>query len=1003
MLASLLPGLRELRAPLAAGYLWLLSAFLLIAPHIPEESDASGIAKDLYSLRDAATAIGLGVAVSFVAFLIGTLSTGVLNPLLRSAPARIRRPRRRAAARPDRFSDRSWLALRGLVVDSLREVDAAIAETPVTVAGLVRDEVPTARQGSRGLVGRILDAVANELDLVKTRLLGKEADLFSAADRHQAEADFRLAVIPPLLVLSVVIAVLAGVSWISLVAVALAIPVISGLWRQAFAADTAAAEVLVDALRLRRVESPTLERLASAARRTASLPADAPLPAPRERRAVVDGVVEDIRTAASWARPLADGQITEEARMEMRLASDSLDLLEVYLPEAPHLEERARRVQRLLQAGRLSEAEVTELDEAADVISELSLADLERPGELEELVADEKALRAALESTDPERQRAAALALPEALGQSESLRALLEIFAETTRTAEPAAWLRRAFESLARRYPVTIVSWQGAKLAGANLAGLPLTGIDLRDADLTGAVLSNANMLGARLHNASLVGAKMDHASLVQAELVYTDLARADLTSASLVSAAIEAPLVQGVTLREADLTGASFDPASIPWYLTEGWETAILDPVAHETAEAIGGRTPSGPKILMLSWEAPPLVAGGSWTACWHLVRSLRSHGADITVVVPWAEHLCEPRPFGTDVEVVFAGIEPSIPTPYVTAGGPFPPYLPYSAFSPYWWGVGADVATPYFGGGYSGAARRAVDEFAAWFEGWDRAREFAVVHAHDWVTFRAAERSPGVPWVAHFHSTVADRRPGSMDVLGSDYERKIERDAMYSAAAVVAPSKATEDVLALEYGAKGVHVVPNALAREAPPPRRLGMASGGRVVFVGRMARQKAPDRFLEIARWENFPGEFVAFGDGEERARLEAEAGASVTFEGAVPWPERDRAFEGASVVVVPSRSEPFGMVIAEAMQRGVPVVYTKDAGIAEVVDAGVPYDAENSGDAHEAIERLVAEPAWWARVADEEVEEISLYAKAQHELELRDLWHELAVPRQRASRL
>ena len=64
VLVSLLPGLRELRAPLAAGYLWLVSAFLLAAPHVPERDLAEGIVEDLYSLEGVATALGVGIAVS---------------------------------------------------------------------------------------------------------------------------------------------------------------------------------------------------------------------------------------------------------------------------------------------------------------------------------------------------------------------------------------------------------------------------------------------------------------------------------------------------------------------------------------------------------------------------------------------------------------------------------------------------------------------------------------------------------------------------------------------------------------------------------------------------------------------------------------------------------------------------------------------------------------------------------------------------------------------------
>jgi hypothetical protein len=67
VLSSLLPGLRELRAPLSAGYLWLLVLWIAFDPLIPSEDDAGGIGDSLSALGEAvsAIAIGIGVALSF--------------------------------------------------------------------------------------------------------------------------------------------------------------------------------------------------------------------------------------------------------------------------------------------------------------------------------------------------------------------------------------------------------------------------------------------------------------------------------------------------------------------------------------------------------------------------------------------------------------------------------------------------------------------------------------------------------------------------------------------------------------------------------------------------------------------------------------------------------------------------------------------------------------------------------------------------------------------------
>ncbi len=83
MLANLLPGLRDIRAPLAAGYVWLVVGYIAFDPLVP--SKPHGIWETLSHLDHLASAVGLGVAVSFLAYVIGTLSqapAGVVAGLL---------------------------------------------------------------------------------------------------------------------------------------------------------------------------------------------------------------------------------------------------------------------------------------------------------------------------------------------------------------------------------------------------------------------------------------------------------------------------------------------------------------------------------------------------------------------------------------------------------------------------------------------------------------------------------------------------------------------------------------------------------------------------------------------------------------------------------------------------------------------------------------------------------------------------------------------------------
>jgi hypothetical protein len=83
MLSTLLPGIRELRAPLAAGYMWLLAGWIVLEPRIPEAAEATGLVATLYRLDDALSGFGLAAAATFAAYLIGSLSITLLSPALR--------------------------------------------------------------------------------------------------------------------------------------------------------------------------------------------------------------------------------------------------------------------------------------------------------------------------------------------------------------------------------------------------------------------------------------------------------------------------------------------------------------------------------------------------------------------------------------------------------------------------------------------------------------------------------------------------------------------------------------------------------------------------------------------------------------------------------------------------------------------------------------------------------------------------------------------------------
>jgi glycosyltransferase involved in cell wall biosynthesis len=332
-----------------------------------------------------------------------------------------------------------------------------------------------------------------------------------------------------------------------------------------------------------------------------------------------------------------------------------------------------------------------------------------------------------------------------------------------------------------------------------------------------------------------------------------------------------------------------------------------------------------------------------------------------------------------------------------------------PYSGAAP-GWSPYARASGPYggpYGSSYSSYALsaeglagsvlfRLIGEFTRRFEAWLRDHPADLIHAHDWVCFpaaRAGAEAVGTPWIAHFHSTEAERQPGAADPL----TERMERNAVAAANRIIVPSEGTRQKV-IAYGAAPARVdaVPNSLSEGAAPTAEMGRFETRRVVFLGRLSRQKGVDRFCDLAealRAQRVNAGFEVFGDGEEAGEVRRRG---LDWRGAVAWDKRGQAFRGASVLVVPSRAEPFGMVILEAMQHRVPVIYPQDSGAAEVLKSGIAIDPADIGAMAGHVERLLGNLEAWEAMVRAEAEEIERYRDRNWEDRLMAAWQAAAVP-------
>ena len=293
-LANLLPGIRDVRAPLAAGYIWLLGLWLALERSVPGEDDADGLLESVYRLGDGLSAIGLGVVASFVAYVLGALSTSLfaapssglrklrgLSRLLRLDPFSAQtREALRALGRNTRVELEGILSMSGTDVDELlheshlTEPDPPRRNLKIFPAAAKRRRVaPIVLDGPGGpppdydveQEASIARAVTRDLDTIATtRLLGRDQELYSAVDRLRAEMEFRRAIVPPL-VFGAGVVVLRTDLPESALAAAIVTALSLGLLLDAARLERRMNDLLLDAVTDDRVQSPTLERLRSRA------------------------------------------------------------------------------------------------------------------------------------------------------------------------------------------------------------------------------------------------------------------------------------------------------------------------------------------------------------------------------------------------------------------------------------------------------------------------------------------------------------------------------------------------------------------------------------------------------------------------------------------------------------------------------------------------------------------------------------------------------------------
>ncbi|HSX06029.1 MAG TPA: glycosyltransferase family 4 protein [Candidatus Saccharimonadales bacterium] len=337
--------------------------------------------------------------------------------------------------------------------------------------------------------------------------------------------------------------------------------------------------------------------------------------------------------------------------------------------------------------------------------------------------------------------------------------------------------------------------------------------------------------------------------------------------------------------------------------------------------------------KILMLGWELPPHNSGGLGVACLQLCKALAKRNVDIEFILPYqADH-------GIDFMAVTAATPQGVAS--VIRSG-----IAYDSYK-YIKDDGSEEWLNIFDQQelYEHSVAKLVD-----------GREFDIVHAHDWLTARAAMRikeKRGCPIILHLHSVESDRAGGQG---GNPLVREIEEQAVYLADRVIAVSQHTKNCIVRDYGvpADKIEVVHNSIEPSDIAPidpdntyKYLAAmrAQGYRVVVaVSRLTVQKGLPQLLKAAKEVVYRAPktlFLIVGSGEQYYELITMAadlgiGANVLFTDFQRGKRLRDAYSIGDLFVMPSVSEPFGLTPLEAIGYGhTPALVSKQSGVSEVL--------------------------------------------------------------------
>ncbi len=383
--------------------------------------------------------------------------------------------------------------------------------------------------------------------------------------------------------------------------------------------------------------------------------------------------------------------------------------------------------------------------------------------------------------------------------------------------------------------------------------------------------------------------------------------------------------------------------------------------------------------KVLMFGWEFPPHISGGLGTACYGLTKALATFDEmQLTLVVPKTygdEKIPSATLIGADQIAVSRSHSESfglnLSTKVIQIDSPIIPYTNPDEYFRFVEQSSSDKCLVQsddpnripFSGNYGNDLFDEVVCFGLVAGVLAEEIGFDVIYVHDWMTFpagMATKNKSGKPLVVHVHSTEFDRGAGWVNQQVFEIEKK----GMEAADKVIAVSNLTRRIILEKYRIppEKVVVVYNAVEPVVTfkKPLLKNLENERLVSFLGRITVQKGPGYFVEAAslvlkKMKNV--RFVMAGKGDmaelmARRAAELDIADRFQFPGFLSEEKVVDLFRRSDILVMPSVSEPFGIVALEAMQAGVPVILSRQSGASEVIQHALKvnyWDVEALADA------------------------------------------------------